>query len=443
MKNVSMFAASFLLSLLTIDFACGQSAELQRWVGSVPKIPVDEAINRTLASTSLTSGGSPFHAVLEVSQPRDTKSPYQGTIEIFWAGPAKYRLILKAKGFQQTRIVNGDAVEETNTGDFYPEWLRNYVRALMDPLPMAHFFAGQKTPVNLGANITQSCVKRDDRTGGITDMMTWANICFQGAEPRIDYAMDFTYFMEFGEYKSFGKKLIARTYTTYTDGNDKVIGKLKKLESMESADEKLFTVANPTPPGGQIETRFVSMATNVSLLEKAPVIKWPPIHEGKTEGNMIVHVVTDRTGQVREANKHNSDTPAVEDFGVQQALKYKFKPLLVNDVPVQMETPLVLHFSTKIGDALPVITGDDIAMYASGCNYHPILPVGLLPSGTTFKIRVSVNEQGKNTGESFPQNVPWEVVQKAGLEPMHCTFKPYLVNGQPWYHHIDFVFTAP
>ena len=185
------------------------------------------------------------------------------------------------------------------------------------------------------------------------------------------------------------------------------------------------------------------MATNVSLLEKALLIEWPPIHEGKTEGNMIAYVITDRTGQVREAYKHNSDTPGVEDFGVQQALKYKFKPLLVNGAPVQMETPLVMHFSTKIGEPLPVLTGDDIAKYTSGCNYNPILPVGLLPSGTTFKIRVSVNEQGKNTGEIFPQNIPWEVIQKTGLDTMHCRFKVYLVNGQPWYHHIDFVFNAP
>lgn len=443
MKKVALFAASFLASLLATTAAQGQSPELRQWIASVPKIPVNEAIHRTLAATSLTTNGLPFHALLVINQPDDAHSLHQGTIELFWASPAKYRLVLQTKGFQQTRIVNGSAVEETDTGDFYPAWLRDYARALIDPLPMAHLYAGYTTPVMLGANITQSCANRDDRAAGITDMMTWAIICFQGTEPRINYAMDFTYFMEFGDYQPFGQKLIARSYTTYTDNNGKIVGKLTKLEPLQSPGEDLFAVVNPTPPDRQIETQFVSMATNVSLLEKAPVIEWPPIHEGKTEGNMIAHVITDRTGQVREAYKHNSDTPGVEAFGVQQALKYKFKPLLINGVPVQMETPLVLHFSTKIGGPLPVLTGDDIAKYSSGCHYKPILPKGLLPSGTTFKIRVSVNEKGKNTGEIFPQNIPWEVVQKAGLDTMHCTFKPYLIDGQPWYHHIDFVFTAP
>jgi hypothetical protein len=295
----------------------------------------------------------------------------------------------------------------------------------------------------LGQNISQSCVNRDDRTNGITDQTTWAQICFQGQEPRIKYAMDFTYFMEFGDYKSFGKKLVARSYTTYTDGNEKVIGQLKELEPLNSNDDNLFQVSNPTPVTQQIQTVFVSMAANQSLLENVPTIDWPPVHEGKTEGNMIVHVITDRTGQVREAYKHNSDNAGTEAFGTQQALKYKFKPLMVNGVAVQMETPLVLHFSTKIGDPIPVLTGGDIKKYAPGCGYNPVLPKGLLPSGTTFKIRVSVNERGEDTGETFPQDIPWSVVQRAHIDPRSCHFKPYLINGQPWYHHIDFVFTAP
>ena len=108
-----------------------------------------------------------------------------------------------------------------------------------------------------------------------------------------------------------------------------------------------------------------------------------------------------------------------------------------------METPLVLHFSTKIGVPLPIITGNDIEKYATGCGYNPTLPKGLLPSGTTFKIRVSVNEKGEDTGEIFPSNIPWNVIQMAQLKPMDCKFKPYIVDGKPSYHHIDFTFTAP
>jgi hypothetical protein len=421
----------------------GQSPELQQYIQSLEKIPVDQAIDRALKTGSLTVNGSPFHAVLEISQPGEASSPFVATIEIYWESATQYRTIIASRTFSQTRIVSGAEVEERNTGDFYPAWLRNYMRAIMDPLPMAHYFVGRSAPVTLAQNISQSCVDRDDRANGITDQMTWAQICFQGEQPVIKYAMDFTYFMEFSDYRPFGNKLISRAYTTYTDGNDKIIGLLAKLEPLTAIDENLFRVADSTPPAQQIHTEFVSMATNQSLFEIVPPIEWPAVHEGKTEGNMIVHVITDRTGQVREAYKHNSDNAGTEDFGTQQALRYKFKPLLVNGVAVQMETPLVLHFSTKIGDPIPVLTGDDIKKYAPGCDYHPVLPKGLLPSGTTFAIRVSVNEHGEETGEIFPQNVSWSTVQAAHLHLESCHFKPYLINGQPWYHHIDFTFTAP
>jgi hypothetical protein len=67
----------------------------------------------------------------------------------------------------------------------------------------------------------------------------------------------------------------------------------------------------------------------------------------------------------------------------------------------------------------------------------------LLPGGTTFKIRVSVNEKGKNTGESFPPGIAWDVIRKSGLNTIDCRFKPLVVNGQPTYYYIDFEFTAP
>lgn len=443
MHRFAKFLAWACLSFCPAAFTAAQSTDLRQFIESQPKVSSGEALERALNTTSLTYRGSPFHAILEVSQTNDSKSPYQATIEIHWASPSQYRVVATSKTFQQTRIVNGKQVEEDNTGDFYPAWLRNYVRALMDPLPQAEEFRSDKSPVALGANISQSCVSRDDRTNGITDMMTWAQICFTGSEPRIKSAMDFTYFMEFGDYQPFGSKLVARTYTNYTDDNETVVGKLTTLEPLNSAGANLFIIEHPTPPDQRIETKFVSMATNESMIAQAPAIDWAPVHEGRTEGNMIVHVITDRTGQVREAYRHNSDNPGTEDFGVQQALRYKFKPLLVDGVPVQMETPLVLHFKTQIGDPIPVITGKDIDSVVSGCHYKPVLPKGLLPSGTTFRIRVSVNEQGKDTGESFPNGVPENVVQKAWQELQSCRYKIYLVNGQPWFHHIDFAFTAP
>ncbi len=106
--------------------------------------------------------------------------------------------------------------------------------------------------------------------------------------------------------------------------------------------------STPTPADQQIVTHFVPTAISEPLLESAPKIKWPTVHQGKTEGTIILHILTDKTGQVREAYGHSSDNPALFDLAVEQAKKYKFKPLLLNGAAVQIETPLVLHFSTRL-----------------------------------------------------------------------------------------------
>ena len=110
---------------------------------------------------------------------------------------------------------------------------------------------------------------------------------------------------------------------------------------------------------------------------------------------------------------------------------------------MQVDGGLGFLFDTKIDNPLPVITGAQIESQETGCGYDPVLPVGLLPSGKTFKIRVSVNEDGKNTGESFPQDIPWDVITKAKLHTFNCRFKPLIVDGKPTYYFVDFEFRSP
>src|SRR5262249_44808846 len=153
----------------------------------------------------------------------------------------------------------------------------------------------------------------------------------------------------------------ARTYKTSVQDYQEVVAHLTALEELRDAPEELFVVATPTPPEQQITTAFISTLKEESLIESAPKIDWPAVREGKTEGYMIVYARTDSTGQVRETAKHSSDQPGLETFGMEQALRYKFKPLVAaNGVAAQMEMPLVLHFTSKIADPLPVLRGQEL-----------------------------------------------------------------------------------
>ena len=395
-------------------------------------------LHRAVRLSSLTASGRPFRAVLEISGPTPA---YTGTVELAWLAPQHFRLTLASPGFQQLRIVDGDRVFEKNDGDYYPGWLKNFEQALLDPVPISLFAAatgaqpqGQLNPTP-GVHV-EACIRRDDRPGGITDQLTWGIVCFwDGPEPHLRSVLTFNRNLEFTNFHDFRGRDIAYTISTSVLDYKPVTGHLTTLEDLSPADPKRFTVDTATAPAELIETSFISTQKAQSLYESSPPITWPTTREGRTVGYMIVYARTDRTGQVRESAKHNSDNPGLEQFGMEQALLFKFKPFVIDGVPQQMEIPIVLHFSSAVADPLPILNDDQTRAQISGCS----LPRAK-PGQTPFRIRVSVNEQGMLTGESYlDANNPAAPHQSSvpGLSLRTCNFAPYLVNGVPTYYHGD------
>jgi hypothetical protein len=398
------------------------------------RVDFDTALTKSLKASSLVEDGRPFHAILAIGSP---DSAFSGQVEVWWATADKYKSVISSPTFSQTRIVNGSQVMESNSGDYYPRWLETFVDAILDPIPMIKNFRGRSRTVMLGSQINRSCGGRDDRTDGRTDWTTWGSVCFSGSEPHLLSVQTTNFNLEFADWKSFGKKQIARKYKTDVLDYKEIDAHLTALEKLRSMPDDFFAIALTTPPDQQIKTSFVSTQMEESLLENAPGIDWPTVHEGKTDGYMIVYARTDRSGKVRESAKHNSDNPGLESFGMEQALRYKFKPLLVNGVAVQMEMPLVLHFTSKVADPLPFLTGEALLKQISGCDAKLISSVP--PNGSATPTNISVNEQGKLTGEGYgptvdPGSPAVLVTVKMGLI-FDCHFAPFLKDGVPWYYH--------
>jgi hypothetical protein len=402
-------------------------------------ISSDEALDRALKNNVLTYKGQPFHAVLEIAPEKDDDPAFKGRVEVFWENNEKYRLVLESSNFGQTLIVNDVHVMETNRGDFYPNWLRGFVTALMDPMPRLKDLRGRQDKVAVGPK-TYSCVRRDDKPAGITDQMTWAQVCFSGDEPQLQFVMDFTYNMEFHDFKKFEKKQIARTYVSGAGDHARLQGTLTTLEKWEP-DEALLAVTTPTAPSERILTTFVSTLTEESMLENAPKdVAWPEIRSGKTEGYMIVQATTDRTGQVRETSKYNSDNAGLESFGREVALKYKFKPLVVDGAPQQMVMPLVLHFTTKVGgDPIPDLDDATTRKMITGCSLpHEIKDPA--SAGQQIDITFFVWDDGRlGTLGSSDHKIP---VPTLFQQFSGCHFQPYMQNGKPTVYNAHLTVTA-
>ena len=427
--------------LLFCAFLC--SFSLQAQIVGFPAIQgertdADAAMKRALKRSSLTFEGKPFHAVMDIGTEGEE---YSGRVEVWWISDSKYRVVLKSPKFSQERVVNGDAVLENNLGDYYPRWLENFVLAVLDPVPVAKNFTGRGDAVMLGPQITSSCLRRDDRPGGITDQATWGMVCFSGAEPRLASVTTMNMSLEFRDWEGFGKKQIARTFQTEVLDFKPVIGHMTTLEEIKKPEDAMFIVSAVTPVDQRITTEFVSTLKEESLVETVPEISWPSVREGKTEGYMIVYARTDRTGQVRETAKHNSDQPGLESFGMEQALHYKFKPLVIDGSARQMEMPLVLHFTSRMGDPLPILTAEQMKNQMTDCSVG-FLPAGT-PKGTSVTIRVSVNEEGKMAGMSPVGQGAGRLWIPAMAQLRDCKFAPYVVGGKATYYKGDVVLTAP
>jgi hypothetical protein len=371
----------------------------------------------------------------------DASTPYSGRLEVWWVNSSKYRTVLTSPAFSQEKILNGDKVSEKNQGDYYPRWLENFVLAVLNPVPMVKNFRGRGGPVILGPSITNSCLRRDDRPGNITDDMTWGIICFSGSEPHLASVLTMNVNLDFTDWRGFGKKQIARSVETSVLDYKPIKGRLTVLEELKRPDDAMFAVSSPTPVNERIATAFVSTLKEESLIEAAPAIEWPPVREGKTEGYMIVYARTDRTGQVRETAKHNSDQPGLESYGMQQALRYKFKPLVVDGVAQQMEMPLVLHFSSRLGDSVPILSVAEMKQQVVSCSVGTLEPG--TPSGTIVTIRLSVNENGEVTGWGSTTKVEARQWVRAAEALKACRFAPYVVNGKATYYKGDVELTTP
>jgi hypothetical protein len=346
-------------ALLALSVGCGAIPMVAQTPASGDNAAL---LQQALRESVLIDGNRPFHLILDIAPAvtdlphhREVSPSLRGSMEIFWAAPNRYKLILESPAFRQTKIVEGKRVEEHDEGDFYPRWLDNFVMALLSPVPQAQLaklmpqgLTGGGTFTMPGRGVLQMprCLETSDRPGGVTEETSIARLCFDPANPWYESTLDFTRYVSFKDYAKFGGQMIPRTWSNDIPENLFVEGKVRTLEKLSKSEAAAIHVMARTPESGQMRTVFLSRKDIEAQVESRPDFTWPAEDTETLEGWMIVYVRTDRRGQVRESYWDSSDNYKLQDAGVQFALKTTLKPMVVNGASVQMEGPLVIHFKT-------------------------------------------------------------------------------------------------
>jgi hypothetical protein len=397
--------------------------------------PDSALLDHMIAANVLTTPGAPpFHAILEISGETSRASEHHGRIEVFWADPTSYYLKVETPEFGQALVVSGEKVQESDRGDFYPGWVQYFVAALLDPMARAKDLRGHPNAYGDFPAATYYCIKRDDRRNGITDDLTFAQVCYnKSLGTNLSYTLDFTHYLSLESFSTFHEKSIAHTYHVSTRDGTKLQGFLTTLEDWKP-DNALLTVTNPTEPSDRILTSIVSTATEESLRLSAPEnVHWPPVREGRLDGYLIVHAITDRAGHVREASIYNSDdNQELAPFVQQVAMQYTFKPFLVDGVPRQMEMPLVLHFTTTQGEPIPELDDAVTRKLITRCDL-PREVADPASAGQQIEIIFSVHENGQmETVGSSDRKIP---VFSLFRRFQSCRFGVYSQNGKATKYH--------
>ena len=246
--------------------------------------------------------------------------------------------------------------------------------------------------------------------------------------------------MELSDYRSFGKKQIARKLEDDPEPGTHLVGDVTRLEEMPKDGSAALFAPLPTE-----DDRFRSAAVNSNQMEQlvagnAP-IRWPAVRSGNTHGRLAMYVSVDAAGHVRETWPLNSDNAGLEDPAREQVRHWTTKPAVADGKPVQVDGGLGFAFDTKIGDPLPELSDEEVRALATRI-VEPVWGPGLGHSGDVVEVDIGVNEQGKLTGEGYTK-VPSNLQGPVMAAISQWTFRPLIRDGKPQYFHGVVRFVVP
>jgi len=423
---------------------------------------VGEAMDRAAQLSQLTAPGSaPFHLKATIAELNSPDSDYKAEVEMYWVARDQWRRTLKSPDFSQTVIVNGGKVAEQNQGDYFPLWLNQFVIAMFDlapaqikqsKAPMPDMIAVQKKaaknlpPALRGLRLDTGthCV-RNQEPAGIPPIQNniFTTTCFRTPPGLLESVSSPGFEAEFSDFKEFHGKNVARKISQEPEPGTKIEARVTELTDLKEPDPAMFSIQAPSAMHERAVRMRVSEGVARGLLLTTPEIAWLPVRDGKTNGTLSLVVSVDKQGHVRETWPLNSDNPFPQDQARKAVSEWRFKPLMMEGVPVQMETVLTFAFQTRIGDSIPVLSDEEGRKLAIETAEPDFALTKKPPAGTQFTVRVAVNEEGQVIGLKNINNLDMALLGPANLALHKWRFRPYIRDGKPDRFDTDITFKVP
>jgi TonB family protein len=218
----------------------------------------------------------------------------------------------------------------------------------------------------------------------------------------------------------------------------------------------------------QAPPRFVRVTESETriLIEKKVDPVYPPLaRQARIQGTVILQAEIDKSGNVEKVQLY-SGHPMLAPAAIDAVKRWKYKPYLLNDEPIEVETRVTVNFTLPeshaavgvVGDApggiLPGVPGGIVSITPRTANYSPVpqrvrvsqaVAAGLLvnkvpleypPAAKDQRIQgvvllaVIVDRSGNVSNIQLISGHP--MLARAAIDGVRqWKYKPYLLNGEP------------
>ncbi len=328
-------------------------------------------------------GSTPFYLQAVITESSDPNEHVE--VEMSWVAPDKWKRTIRSQEFSQTLIVNGDRVFEQDSADYMPLAIQVLSTAMVDPRSMI-------AAVRPGDSVLTKANGRSDESG---------KMCFDPAGKMCGISRDgLTESLSgpgrsvtFSNYHKFKGKRVARSIRYMLDHGDSYQAHVNTLGELKS-DGAQFSIPAPTPRENQIRSLVIPEVELRALSLQPTEIIWPQVLEDtQTTGETSYYVSLDRSGAVREVLPLSVAVERADDSARRQIMKWKFKSVIKDGVPVQAEAVLNFHFDTRAYGPKAPLTNEEVRKLASNI-VEPAFPPGAAPSGSTFTLAVALDADG-------------------------------------------------
>lgn len=292
------------------------------------------------------AGTHPFHlkAILAPSYERDKDSGRNGEVEIWWAAHDRWKREVRCSSFHQIDIVNGTGEWQKSEGDYFPEWLREMASELVDPVPNLSDVLEHVKTAEVGHMFNQTNISWITNTG----TAEVHNIVRSGfdldANGQLATGYGFGWGGDFKDYRKFHERAVARKISWQSP---EVTATIITLEDLGQVSANFFDTNAPGGDPQPLHTVLLDEPTFRKNLLPTDPVNWPAVDNGPFQGNVTAILIVDREGNVRDIDSIISENGAMNATGKEAISKMRFKPFLVDGVPVQAMSQFTLPFKTS------------------------------------------------------------------------------------------------